>query len=400
MTRRELTLALAAGPGLRAAPLDLVDGIETATLIRYEDYGKGWFSPRCCVVPGKPPRLLMTMQQVTGSDVFYHVQWLESLDGGRTWSKPEPINGMGRRSLGDGIEEGYCDTVPEYRARTNTVLAMAHNVYYRNNVLTMPWEKRWPVYAVRKSSGEWLAPRRLEWDDPDATGMYSANCSQRITLDDGTLIVPLTYGPLGRADHSVTSLHCRYDGERMTVIRRGSELRHPIKRGLLEPSVTKREKNRFWMTIRAEDGRGYVTTSRDGLQWEPMKAWCWEDGTPLDMSTTQQHWVTHSDALYLSYTRKAPGNEGVMRWRTPLWLARVDESRGVLIRSTERILLPQRGTGGERGLDAWLSGNFHPAMLNARESIVTDGQTNPARGYVGEVMLARIRWKTPNRLAP
>lgn len=394
MERRDFNLSLLAA----ATPSsDLVESVETSTLVRYEDYGKGWFSPRACAIPGKRPKLIMAMQQVTGSDVFYHVHWLESDDGGRTWSKPQPINGMGRRDLGNGLEEGYCDTVPEYHAKTGAVLAMAHNVYYKNNVLTMPWEKRWPVYAVRRPNGEWLPPKKLEWNDPDATGMYSANCSQRVTLDDGTLIVPITYGPLGRPDHGVTSLHCRFDGERMTVIERGAELRLPVKRGLLEPSVTR--KGKFWMTIRAEDGRGYYSTSRDGLQWAPIQPWCWQDGTPLDMSTTQQHWVTHSDALYLSYTRKAPGNEGVVRWRTPLWLARVDESTGTLIKATERILLPQRGDGGEKGMDAWLSGNFHPATLNARESIVTDGQTNPARGYRGEVLMARIRWKKPNRLA-
>ncbi len=185
----------------------------------------------------------------------------------------------------------------------------------------------------------------------------------------------------------------------MTVIERGVELRLPVKRGLLEPSVTRRVKGRFWMTIRAEDNRGYFTTSKDGLKWDPIRPWTWQDGTPLDMSTTQQHWVPHSDALYLSYTRKAPGNERVVRWRTPLWMARVDEEKGALIRETEHVVLPQRGDGGEKGYDAWLSGNFHPTMVNARESIVTDGQTNPARGYTGEVLLARIRWKQPNRLA-
>ncbi len=402
MNRRNFSWGLLTAPLIGSAaqaPADLVESVETTTLIGYEDYGKCWFAPRCCVVPGKRPKLLMTMQQISGSDVFYHVQWLESEDGGRTWTKPQPMPGMGRRQLGDGLEEGYCDTVPEYHARTGTVLAMAHNVYYKNNVLTMPWEKRWPVYAVRKAKGEWLPPKKLEWRHPDATGMYSANCSQRITLEDGNVLVPLTYGPLGRPDHGVTSLLCRYDGERMTVVERGTELRLPVKRGLLEPSLTRRVKGQFWMTIRAEDNRGYFSTSKDGLSWEKIRPWTWQDGTPLDMSTTQQHWVTHSDALYLSYTRKAPGNEKVLRWRTPLWMARVDEEKGALIRDTERIVLPQRGDGGAKGLDAWLSGNFHAATLNARESIVTDGQTNPARGYTGDVLLARIRWKKPNRLA-
>lgn len=402
MNRREFALGILSAPLTgRAAETstDLVASVENATILRYEDYGKCWFSPRACVIPGPRPKLIMTLGQITGSDVFHQVHWMESDDDGRTWSKPEPIPGMGRRQRPDGLEEGFGDTVPEYHARTGTVLGIAENVYYRDNVLTMSWEKRWPVYTVRTAKGEWLPLQKLEWDDPGSTGMYASNCSQRVTLDNGDLIVPLTYGPLGRADHAVCSLLCSFDGKRLAVKKRGNELRLPVKRGLLEPSVTRREKGRFWMTIRAEDGRGYWTTSADGLQWKPIQPWCWEDGTPLDMSTTQQHWLPHSDGLYLSYTRKAPGNENVMRWRTPLFLARVDEKRGRLIRETERIVLPQHGEGGKTGLDAWLSGNFNTTVLNAKESIITDGQLNPARGYIGDVLLARIRWKTPNRLA-
>lgn len=402
MRRRNFTQTLLAGavPVWAAGARDLVASVETSTIIRYEDYGKSWFHPRACLVPGKKPKLVMTIQQITGSDVFHHVQWMESDNGGRTWTKPQPMPGMGRRDLGGGLEEGVCDTVPEYHPKTKCVLAMAHNVYYRNNVLTMPWEKRWPVYAVRRPDGEWLPPKKLEWNDPDATGMYSSNCSQRVTLDDGNLIVPITYGPHGRPDHGVCSLLCSFDGTDMKVLRKGNELRLPVKRGLLEPSVARRVKNRFWMTIRAEDNRGYVTTSADGLHWEPMRPWAWEDGVPLDMSTTQQHFLVHSDGLYLVYTRKAPGNEKVVRWRTPLWMARIDEEKKALIRETERIIFPQRGDGGEKGYDAWLSGNFQCAMLDGAESIVTDGQTNPGRGYTGDVLLARIRWRRRNRLAP
>jgi hypothetical protein len=398
MHRRDFVSTMLAAAGRAQKAEDLVAGIEVSTLIRYEDYGKAWAQPRACLVPGTRPKLLMTLQQITGSDVYHHVQWMESADGGRAWSRPQPIPGMGRRDLGGGLEEAYCDTVPEYHPATKCVLALAHNVYYRNNILTMPWEKRWPVYAVRQPDGQWVSPKKLEWNDPGATGMYSSNCSQRITVENGALIVPVTYGPLGRPDHGVTTLACRFDGERLTVVERGNELRLPVQRGLLEPSLARRGKGQFWMTIRAEDGRGYVTTARDGLHWEPIQPWRWEDGTPLDMSSTQQHWLVHSESLHLAYTRKAPGNESVVRWRAPLFMARVDEGNKALLRETERIVFPQRGTGGEKGLDAWLSGNFHPAILNEHESVVTDGQVNPARGYVGDVLLARIRWKRPNRL--
>lgn len=399
MKRREFASALLAAP-LPAASNDLVAGVHVSTLIRYEDYNKCWFSPRACLIPGRPPKLLMTLGQITGSDVFHHVHWMESSDGGRSWTTPLPVPGMGRVHHPDGLEEGFGDTTPEYHPPTRTVLAIAQNVYYRNNVLTMPWERRWPLYTVRTANGEWLPLRKLDWDDPGSTGMYASNCSQRVTLEDGRIIVPLTYGPLGRPDHAVCSLLCSFDGVTLAVLKRGNELRLPIKRGLLEPSLTRRPNGRFWMTIRAEDDRGYLTTSPDALHWAPIQPWAWQDGAPLEMSTTQQHWVPHSDALYLAYTRKAPGNHRVMRWRTPLFMARVDERTGRLIRESERIVLPQRGDGGEKGLDAWLSGNFNVTTLNPRETLITDGQINPARGFIGDLLMARIRWSRPNRLAP
>jgi hypothetical protein len=391
MRRREF-LAGGAAMAAAAAPADLVQSLETATLFRSEGGGKTWFHPRACAIPGDPPRLLMTLQEITGSDYYWPVHWTESRDGGRTWSEPRPMPGMGRRTHPDGIEEGVCDTVPEYHPRSGAVLALAHNVYYRDNKLTRPSEQRWPVYAVRTRDGEWLPPRKLEWSDPGATAMYTSGCSQRVTLPDGDLLVPLSYGPLGRTDRAVCSVRCRFDGRELRILERGPELRLPAGRGLLEPSLTAIDGLNL-MTIRAEDGRGYVTRSTDGLRWAPIRPWQWESGEALDMSTTQQHWLAARNGLYLVYTRKAETNTKVMRWRTPLWMARVDVPSLRLVRATERIVFPQRGEGGAKGLDAWLSGNFHTAAIGPGESIVTDGQVNPARGYATDVLLARVLWK-------
>ncbi|MEZ6039608.1 MAG: hypothetical protein R3C20_03830 [Planctomycetaceae bacterium] len=47
------------------------------------------------------------------------------------------------------------------------------------------------------------------------------------------------------------------------------------------------------------------------------------------MSTiTQQHWLTHSDGLYLVYTRKDESNINVIRWRSPLGLPRLIRRSG------------------------------------------------------------------------
>ena len=104
-------------------------------------------------------------------------------------------------------------------------------------------------------------------------------------------------------------------------------------------------KNRYFMTIRAEDGHGYVTVSKDGLVWENKQPWCWDDGEPLTMSTTQQRWISHSECLFLVYTRKSEHNVNVMRWRAPLYIAQVDTENLCLIRKSEKIVFPMIGDG-------------------------------------------------------
>ncbi len=355
-----------------------------------------WFHPRACMMPGG--KALMTCQSVTGSDVFGQVHWSVSSDKGATWSTPEPIASLGRRSLPDGLEEGVCDVVPEVHRQTDTVLAMGHNVYYEHNVLARPNEARYVVYVVRDRDGHWSERRKLAWDDPRGTAIYTCSCAQRVTLDNGDVVVPLSFGPLGRTDRGVGSVLCAFDGARMTVLQSGNELRLTVGRGLLEPSLTRLD-GRFYMTIRAEDEQGYVSASEDGLHWAEQQPWCWDDGEALSMSTTQQRWLTHSEGLFLVYTRKAAGNVNVFRWRSPLYVAQVDTRTLRLIRATERVVLPVIGDGVHDPDHVARMGNFHVVNAVPEESWVTVGETLPQDDWRGNTLLARIRWSAPNRLA-
>ncbi|NNE91691.1 MAG: exo-alpha-sialidase, partial [Verrucomicrobiales bacterium] len=195
----------------------------------------------------------------------------------------------------------------------------------------------------------------------------------------------------------VAGVRCGFDGEMLKIKEVGPALGHKHGRGLLEPSVTKFG-DRLFMTIRAEDSRGYVATSADGLDYGEKKAWTWDDGTPLDLSTTQQHWLTHSDGLFLVYTRKDESNTGVIRWRSPLWVARVDPDKLCLIRETEQVVLPLLGDGVNDPDRVALMGNFHVTNASPDESWVTVGEWLPRGGALGDLLMARIRWSKPNRL--
>jgi len=361
-----------------------------------------WFHPRVCMMPGNNgrPIALMNLQEIGGSDYFGPVHWSKSEDLGRTWSDPKPIAALGRDPVpgrNDDLKAAVCDVTPQYHPQTNTVISLGHVVFYKGKYFARKEQlARYPVYVTRSQDGTWSPRRILEWDDPRGGHIYTNNCGQRVILPNGDVQMSFTFGPEA-TNRMVAGVHAIFDGQQLRIKHVGTALHNRKGRGLLEPSVAQFD-DVFWMTMRAEDDRGYVSVSDDGLAWEDKRAWAWEDGTPLNMSTTQQHWLTHSDGLFLVYTRQDASNENVLRWRSPLWVAQVDPQKRCLVRSTERIVLPLAGDGVNDADNVALMGNFNVTNVSQDESWVTVGEWMPRAGYKGDVLLARIRWSRPNRL--
>lgn len=372
---------------------NLIQSIEKEVIFRGRDgAGTNWFHPRACRLPDG--RILMTLQSIEGSDYFGPVHWTVTEDQGKKWKTPVPVPALGRVPAGEAGEEGVCDVVPEWHEPTQTVLALGHNVFYKGPKFSREQPPRWPVYAVWKD-GVWGPRRKLEWEDPRGSEIYSNNCGQRVVMPNGDIVMAFTYGAEGQP-RAVSGVVCEFDGKSLQVRQVGPPLEHPHGRGLLEPSVT-RFQGRFYLTLRAEDERGYVSVSNDGLNYARHEAWQWEDGEHLEMSTTQQHWLTHSDALFLVYTRRDASNEKVIRWRSPLWMAEVNPKTLRLKRETERVVLPLMGDGVKDPDRVALMGNFHVNHASGSESWITVGEWHPRdlkRG--GDVLLARVRWTQEN----
>ena len=255
----------------------LIVSIDKVTLKHGRDgSGPSWFHPRPCVVPGKDgPKILMTMQEIRGSDYFLPVHFMESADLGETWTEPKPVPSLGRDPTTDGRgDEGVCDVVPQYHAKTDCVLALGHNVFYRGPKFDRKQPPRCPVYAVYKD-GVWSARKRLLWDDPRGAFIYTNNCGQREVLEDGSIAFVMSFGP-NEAGRSAVGVRCSFDGETLAIQKVGREIKHAAGRGLLEPSMV-RYRGKFYATIRAEDSRGYVAASDDGLDFEEKQPWCWPD---------------------------------------------------------------------------------------------------------------------------
>ena len=112
----------------------------------------------------------------------------------------------------------------------------------------------------------------------------------------------------------------------------------------------------------------YCAVSTDGLAWRDMRPWCWDDGTPIETASTQQHWLRLGDKAYLVYTRNNGTNVEIMRFRAPLYIAEADVANACLIRASEKVLFPQSKVDG---VDA-LYGNFHCAPFGENAAVVTD----------------------------
>lgn len=365
------------------------------------DKKKCWVHPRAGAIPGEKPSVVLTMQKllITGTDVFDPLCEMRTDDLGTTWSGPlEHTVTLGRRA-GDGdVTDGVGDFWPKWHARSGRLLGIGIMARYRGEaqVHGHPRQTAYSVYDAAARS--WSA-----WDTlampPDAKFFSAgAGCAQRVDLPDGDILLPIYFRGDKSGRYSVTVLRCGFDGRTLRVKEAGGDLTVPGGRGLYEPSLTVFA-GRYFLTLR-NDSAGYVATSADGLHFSEPRKWCWDSGDDLGNYNTQQHWVTHSDALHLVYTRRGAGNDHVFRHRAPLFIARVDAEKLRVIRGTERVLVPERGAR---------LGNFGITEVSENETWVTVAewmQTNPPNPYDytvpmkygsdNAVFVVRIHWKTPN----
>lgn len=365
---------------------------------------------RCGIVPrsgGQPPIVVMTMNplKLIGSDVYFTVHDVRTDDLGKTWTKPTPHEGLSRRPdgthEGKPMEIGVCDFWPKWHAKSGKLLNIGHTVRYvddKGPVKNMRRETAYSVYDPEAKT--WTPWTRLLAPGTDEPYNCGAGCIQRVDLPNGDILLPV-YGGQRTADDPYTHvkvIRCGFDGTKLTLLEAGEPLRQESKRGFAEPALTK-FKGRFYLSIRHDDS-GHVAVSDDGLHFGPHKTWCWDDGSNLGNYNTQTHWVNHSDALYLCYTRRGANNDHVFRHRAPIFMAEVDTEKLQIKRATERVILPERGARfGNFGIcevsenETWVTDSEWMQTWNQASSILPIG--NPY-GLNARVYAARIFWNKPN----
>lgn len=360
-----------------------------------------WFHPRPTAVPraagapspssaAGPPRVLITLQKhLRASDHYSGLYTMWSDDLGATWTGPTDIPELAWLPQPDGSTLAVADVTPGWHAPTGKVLAIGAQVYYGPRGEQLHDRPRFSqtAYAVYDpKNGRWSRWAILQLPPDEKFNLARNGCGQWLVEPDGRLLIPIYFAPRAQVPFGVTVLRCTFDGQNLRYLEHGSELRLAVQRGLCEPSMVGFA-GRYFLTLR-NDEKGYVTSGRDGLHWEPIRPWTFDDGSELGSYNTQQHWLASEKGLYLCYTRRGAGNDHIVRHRAPLFIGRVDPEKLCVLRATEQVLIPERGAP---------LGNFGAASIGPHEAWVTTaeyymGSKPHARGADGTVWLARIRF--------
>jgi hypothetical protein len=365
-----------------------------------------WVHARAGAMPTadrSKPAVVMTLQklQLSGSDVFYALNEMRTSDGGKTWTRPVEHKSFTRIPFEfDGhkdLEITVCDFSPKWHAKTGKLLGTGHTVVYENNRVrrVRPRATAYAVYDLDNAG--WSPWRTIEMPGEAKFRNAGAGSVQRVDLANGDVLLPIYFKEIGKTQYATTVLRCEFDGESLRFRDHGSELSVPVKRGLYEPSLAQFG-GRYFLTMRNDD-HGYVSVSEggDSLRFSLPKKWTFDDGSNLGNYNTQQHWVRHPHhGLWLVYTRKGAGNDHVFRHRAPVFIAKVDPEKLHIIRSTEQILVPEKGAR---------LGNFGVTEISEHETWVTaaewmqgpgpnyhDPKPLVARGADNRIWVAKVKW--------
>ena len=323
-----------------------------------------------------------------GTHNFHDIYQSISRDRGKTWSAPAIIPPLKRTRQADGFEVAPGDLWPTWHAQSGLVIATGKTFNFEGGEREIRVREKVSYAVMDPEIGKWQAMKFLKMPEVDHSGkaILAANAgnTQRVDLPDGDILLPVRYQRAPDSyNYTSVVVRCGFDGETLSYKEHGSELNIPQDRGLYEPSLTKFG-DRFFLTLRA-DHSAFVTSGTDGIHFDPIQEWKFDDGEPLGSYNTQQHWVTIGGGLFLIYTRKAADNDHVFRHRAPLFIGQVNPNTLRVMRATERVVMHENHA---------TLGNSGVCRISDRESWITCGEgllrLGKRKGERNQVLMVRI----------
>lgn len=375
--------------------------------------------PDCRAAAGQTVHVQVTQQQ--GNDLG-PVHILRTSDNGKKWSLPAESMNLDKTVLPDDVFETPW-LAPLYHKKSGKMLGYGNTVFSRDDSFNSAAKNEMLVHELLPGrhnifsiwdddAGDWdgwgimqESPRITE---AGLTNLMVQCCNQTVELENGTILLPAAVKKDEWNSNRIATLICNFDGREWRVEDMGNSIGTDDSegRGYHEPSMIEFG-GVYFLTIRSdrEDFRMYCSRSADGIVWDEMSPWTWDDGTEIKTENTQQHFLKHADQLYLVYTRVNENSNGVFRSRAPLFIAQVDTERLCLIRESERVVFPAKdGRMGNFTVAAiseneawvmtgeWVEQNnpaWHPGKRFYCE-IESNGQVYNRNQYIGDMLLARL----------
>ena len=404
-----------------------IERIENEVILNGRENNQCWLDAAAAVVPpdgpGQTPGVIVESMQLVGNDIGpRHYLWTKDL--GKTWLPPFESLRVSKNRLEDDVFEMPW-LRPFYHRSTRALMAFGHTccVVDDRPVADNRFKCERLVHEMQHQSNTGYTVWRDEWQDfeawetvtlPEGWPRVALYPVQTHELPDGSIICPF-HVCLQDRFHKAGTVRLTFDGRHLSYAEIGNLLGdESMSGGLCEPSIVEFS-GRCLLTLRSEygvpennhDGKMYHAVSDDGLHWNEVEPWRWDDGSVVETEQTQQHWLKHGDTLFLTYTRKSERSNGVFRSRAPLWIARVNPDGLTLIRDTEQVLAPENGARMSNWcvanvtddqawviVDEWLQQRVPGCEEGMRfwDNLNNNGVVYNRMQYLGNLLLVRVHF--------
>lgn len=405
VTMLGLVFASSAEPGEKGKTMQLhtsnigsIKAIQEHLMVSGESHEGLWLGPNLLFRPGDPPEdmhVFLGASDRRGGDSIQEQLHFTCPDvpresaGFAAWRDKWKQQAY-PEALAERVEDGY-RFVPtfnwKFHAASGKGLGFGHVLRHRGKALSDHLAHVAIAYSVYDPATQSFALWRSFRIRIDGEEKPCVAYGQRVDLPNGDILLPFSTIKELKGWNSMRwcgSARCRFDGEKVEVLDVGNLVTHPVPRGFVEPSMAAHG-NRYFMTLRAQDGHSHVTVSEDGLTWADPIPWRWDDGEAIAMDQTMAKFISCPAGLFLVYTRITDDNGKVFRHRAPLFLSQVNPEAVCLIRATESTLLANRG---------FPVGNFKVHEISPRETWVTAPEWDRSgKDVTCDNRLTRILWE-------
>jgi len=381
----------------------LISEIQTHILVPGESHAGLWLGPGLFCLPSERPRnfhIFFSESDRKGGDSIQKNRYFtvdsfpEKKERIADWWKQWEEHPWPEALLAKKDADGY-EWVPtfnwKYHKQSGKWLGIGHLLRHKDKRLDNHVEHlaiTWSVYDAASNTFTPWQSFRIQIDNAERPCVAYG---QRVDLQNGDILLPFSAVRTFTGRNSLRwcgAAYCTFNGKIFKPEKVSELFTNPVPRGFGEPSMTFYNGN-FYMTLRAQDGFSHVTVSNDGMDWRDPQPWSWDDGTPIAMNQTMTKFITHSDGLYLVYTRITGDNDNVFRNRAPLFIARVDAKKLCLVRESERVVFPNKGMP---------IGNFNIRDVSPLESWVTVPEWDRSgRDIPCNILLGRVIWNRKNK---